>query len=342
MMKMDPLIADLLAQNNIPIIDADTNYWFVRSNGGEYFERFFFDDCIAIEWDEISNIDQLMEMDYEDIREEIIKLYPDEKRPGLVATYFIRFLKEMKIGDIVLVPTENSERIAFGRITSDPYKYTPTDDEILDIQGVSKSPILIKRRDVEWFHNIPMKRSQIDPNLVSVIYAHNTIVDANPYKFFINRTLYNIYYMDGKLHATFNINKPDDVYALDFLNFINTIVDTAILCGKALGEEFDKKDLTLRSSINSPGPVEFIAGSVAFMIAISGVALFINGSKTKIRFNLFGVGDGEIDIESDGLLEKIRQLKEFESTKKNQQQLEQIETNLLEAKNELNITSKSN
>ena len=39
-------IQELLAANNIPIINDETNYWFVRTSAGKHFEDFYFGQYI--------------------------------------------------------------------------------------------------------------------------------------------------------------------------------------------------------------------------------------------------------------------------------------------------------
>jgi len=129
-------IVDLfLLENGIPSVSIGTNYWFVRSNGGEFFDRFFTQGYIAIEWDEISDLNKIANSNVEDLKEEVKKIYPKETRPGLITTYLTQFVREMKPGDIVLVPGKNSDIIAFGKITSDAYKYEPAFEEE-DSRGV--------------------------------------------------------------------------------------------------------------------------------------------------------------------------------------------------------------
>ena len=147
--------------------------------------------------------------------------------------------------------------------------------------------------------------------------------------------------MDGKLHVTFKINRATDVYASDFVDFVSAILDAGRLCSEMMGEEFDKKGLTIKSSINSPGPVEFIAGSISFLIALAAIALFLNGAKTKLKFD-FTLAKGEFDIESEGLLEKLARLRQKQNALQNIERLEQIENKLIEAQNQLQISGKRN
>ena len=47
-------LRELLILENLPPIDvADRNYWFLRTQGGEFFDEFYCNDYIAIGWDDV-------------------------------------------------------------------------------------------------------------------------------------------------------------------------------------------------------------------------------------------------------------------------------------------------
>lgn len=48
-------IKAILSNADIPIIDEDVNYWFLRTSGGANFENFYFGNYIAIGWDDIND-----------------------------------------------------------------------------------------------------------------------------------------------------------------------------------------------------------------------------------------------------------------------------------------------
>jgi hypothetical protein len=87
-------------------------YWFVRTNGGKYYKDFYENNYIGICWNEITNLNEIRKSDKDQLRELIKTTYPDEERPGAIATNISRFVKEMEIGDYVLVPSEGSDVIS--------------------------------------------------------------------------------------------------------------------------------------------------------------------------------------------------------------------------------------
>lgn len=114
---MDDL-EEILDLFNITEIDTNRNYWLVRTKSGKYFDEFYIDGFIGIGWNKISDM-TIINSDQEAVKNIIKQGYPDENRPGLIANQIIRFVKEMKKGDIVLIPSKNSRYVAFGELVDD-------------------------------------------------------------------------------------------------------------------------------------------------------------------------------------------------------------------------------
>ena len=45
---MDKEVKSLIKTLKIPIVEEDRNYWLVRTNEGEYFQDFYFDNFIYV------------------------------------------------------------------------------------------------------------------------------------------------------------------------------------------------------------------------------------------------------------------------------------------------------
>ena len=58
-------------------------------------------------------------MSKDQLKEHIIEKDSSIERPGYVASQILRFCNEIRKGDIVLIPNEGSEEIAFGEVLSD-------------------------------------------------------------------------------------------------------------------------------------------------------------------------------------------------------------------------------
>ena len=81
----------LFSRLGITQIPEKRNYWLVRTNGGQYFEDFYFDNYIGIEWDEIVSADY---SDIESLKLQVEEHYPKEIRSGYVASQIDKFVRE--------------------------------------------------------------------------------------------------------------------------------------------------------------------------------------------------------------------------------------------------------
>ncbi|MED4392543.1 hypothetical protein P4699_20465 [Priestia aryabhattai] len=320
-------LQSLIKEYNIPIvqIDENRNYWLVRTQSGEFYDEFYFDNFIAIGWDEFNNIQRFSDIEKSILVKEIEKQYPDNKQPGLIYNQISRFLFEMKPGDVVMIPSVNSTHISFGIITSSPevIEISETDVE----EGVCP---FAKRRRINWLKTV--KRSALDPYLYKMMQSHHTLNNANDYADVIDRTLHSFYYKNGNAHLVLDVKQQEDIAALDLVNGINNVLDIVPYIENPFNpeEEFKKEDIDLKLRVQSPGVMEFISsGQAAWSIMGLGVILtFVVGGKAKFTKTK---EQTDMEVSSQGLLEKIlkfrkegheHKLKELEL--KNQQTAEAL------------------
>src|SRR5690606_507002 len=90
-----------------------------------------------------------------------------------------KFVNQMKIGDLVLVPSRRSMSFLLGVIDSEVYQIK--EDEIYSGENVHYviNPFL-KRRKVQWVKEVP--RTEISEKLYWVLSAHQTIFDLQEEK----------------------------------------------------------------------------------------------------------------------------------------------------------------
>ena len=289
----------VLKQLGIDVFDENRNYWLVRTQGGLYFDDFYFDSFVGIEWDEIvpeHTIDNIDEM-----KAIVEAKYPEESRSGYVAGQIYKFVNEFKHGDIVIIPNKDSKRFAFGEIADDNiYIHEITDQDRFQMflnDEDSEKAILKKRRKVKWIKTI--SRSELDPYLQSFIYAHHTIVDLKPYELYIDRTLSSFYVKGNEAFYTQRVQKEanipfDDLadlfsYNKNIIAFVNKYIE---------GCEIFRGEIISKIAVQSKGPVQ-LKGPLMKILAIGTVSMFLCGGHIKIN-----IKDG-IDIGSDGIVKLV-------------------------------------
>ena len=273
-------VMNFINKYNLPVvkIDESRNYWLVRTKAGKYFEEFFSEDFIAVGWNEFSNMDDLENKPDEVLKTQIKEIYPDKEQPGRILNQIKRFLFEIKPGDIVMIPSQNSSLIRFGQITGEPFLRNVSETQI--DEGVCPYK---KSRHVKWLKTV--KRYDLDPYLYRMMQAHQTVSKANDYAHFIDRTLHSFFIKNNTAYIVFDITKDDNIAAFDLVNFVNSIVDLVPLVNDLKGIEneknYTKADLDLKLNIQSPGFTEFSSYLPELILGICLLIVFLTGSKFK-------------------------------------------------------------
>lgn len=245
---------------NVVYIPDNTNYWFMRSNGGEFYPDFKFHNFIAIDGNDVQ-LEDLYSIDdkireipsalkeayrntFKDAYNQKIlsgKLTPHAVTLRSSQTYM--FVEEMKIGDIVIVPSAASLHFLIGIIVSDPTENEIQRNAMIDDNDFAECPY-IKRRKVLWIKEIP--REQLPNNVSGIIYSHQGLLNINHYAEQINSLIALLNYHKNQLHLTLRVETLDPINSVTWLDFQRLIVDVA---GAGADEIYQKK------SVESPGEI---------------------------------------------------------------------------------------
>lgn len=250
--------------------DLPRNYWFVRTAGGKYYREFKDKAYIAINWNDFTNLDDIIALTRRQLKNKVKEHYEDEKRPGVAAAQMQTFVGTMKKNDIVLIPNSRSREISFGIITSDAYIH-PTDK----IQE-GECPFR-KRRNIKWIKKVA--RVDLDPYLYSLINTHHSISSANKCSNFINRTLFDFYGNDEETHLIFNVTTHEPIKNSELRVLMNSIYGVAEIFNNAHPElSVDMDDVIFKASVNSPGPIEWVGKKKNMVFVLALLHFFVGGT----------------------------------------------------------------
>lgn len=297
-----------IQENDIPIviIPEDRKYWLVRTQSGEFYDEFFHDGFIGIGWNEFSDIEKFRNSDKDEITNLISITYKPEEgqkppQPGRIYGQIYRFLFELKVNDIVMIPSNNSSHISFGVIESDTYIEEVTETAV-DMGFCS----FAKRREVNWIKTV--QRDRLDPYLYRMMQAHQAISNANDYANYIDRTLHSYYIKGEKAHLVVDVKQENQIPAVDMISYVGTLLDLVPLIEnpEKPDETFKKEDVDLKLNVQSPGLMEFISDS-PYVVTILGLVIvgLVGGSFKFKNTNAKKESSNEVELQSDGLFEKI-------------------------------------
>lgn len=332
------------------IINPDRNYWLVRTKGGRFFDDFYFEGYVAIGWNKI-NIDRADARDkkeiLDDMKTQVSEFYKEEKMPGRPAGQIYRFIKEMKKGDIVIVPNADSKYIAFGEIIEDDMYIEDIENEDIDIDTIEKEILynkdetyvtellsevscpFSKRRKVRWLKD--MDRNKLDSSLYGLLNSHGTISEANKYAYSIDRELSSFYIKGEKAHLVYNVTTEEDVPAIDLLDFVYKNLEYIDVYNKLFDENISKKDVIMKLNVQSPGPID-LQGNIAGIAAIATLGVFLVGGTAKYKKDK--EGNVEAEIGSKGFMQ---QMLDYIDKKNLGEKVERLEKELEEKKEILKV-----
>lgn len=258
------------SESKIPKIDSNTNYWFVRAQGGILYNSFLVGNYIAIGWNSIT-LEDLVDLTEDEIKSKIKEYHTDVEKPGSPYNQMMRFAFNINVGDIVIVPSEAPNNLAVGIVNSRPY--TETDEQIQSETNVCPYN---KRIKVSWMGVI--RNEDIDPQLYKLVYSGHTISAADQYKNYINRGLFSAYVDGNMMSITFKVKEDGGINAFQFNYFISKVLAIA----EILSDD-DNHQIDIRTNVQSPGPIELL-GNPQIMSGVSMILSWV------FKFSVLGFG----------------------------------------------------
>ena len=349
--KENTLIASIL---NIP---NNTKYWFVRAGiHAKYYEDFYLNNYIGAEANgmhllELYSIPQTLRSAPDAILDRYKQIfqkhdlslfaeknknisketetYKKDKRTATTqstnrANRIFHFVEEMKIGDFIIVPHDNSTKYLIGVVISDcfdsPVNHIDisTADEEENGLGYDVSDFEFKRR-IYWIKELnqnlfPDKLSWIRTAHQSIFNITENANDLNPYisPFYKYK---NTYYM------RLGVNSTQKISSADWLNY-------QVLIKNIIGEK-NLNNIYQKQRVQSPGDI------ITYCLQNPYILTFIS----LIIFS--GISLGGIDFEIKDFKMKLPGvLKYFSKSERIHRQVAVQEAQIEKNKNEITINQK--
>lgn len=280
--------------NKVEKVDTETQYWFIRTDYGSQFDGFISGKYVAIGWDYIT-LNDLKISTEENIKARIAKKEDFDvssfsgKIKSTTSYNKIKTFIDLKKDDIVVIPSRNSDRLAFGRIEDDK-----TYEEV-------EAKSFIKRRKVEWFEIKQME--DLNPIFFQVKTNQHTISNINRFAPHIDRVIGNLFKKGDKTHYVLNIDTTDDI------NFdeLTLLMDNIKVLVKNLNKEFqfdeNLEEFYVKINLQSKGTLELIKNGKS--LAVLAYLIFLSSCNSL---------DQEKDKRIQGFIDSNR--KTLESTTK--------------------------
>lgn len=250
-------ILELINLIDVPLISDDINFWLIRTQSGMYYDEFISENFVALGWNYLKE-EQVKESkkskeDRANILEFIQKEY-DSKQPGMILNKSDRFINGIKENDIIMIPSEKSEKITFA-LAKEYYEDTSLEskeyeNEALIESGWSdtleiKCPYS-KRRKIEIIKTI--SNENLNPNLYRALVSYHGLSQINDSSSYILSSIYPIYYYKDNLSIIFRVRSRAKIDALDYSSFL--------LFSSSILQEFNPSNtVSVKSNVQSPGDI---------------------------------------------------------------------------------------
>jgi restriction system protein len=191
---------------SIEVLNPRSDYWFVRTDSGKYFNAFFDHSFVGIGWNVITLAD--LEKPESEVKSKIYrtkkldqKVIQDKKKATDIYNKLTRF-KHLRKDDVIVIPSENSNYLAFGLI-DDEYIYEDN-NENFDCPYV-------KRRKIKWISNAPKPFESVDDIFYKIRKSRHAISNINEYADHVDSAMYSVFKKEDKSHFVINVKKRDDI-----------------------------------------------------------------------------------------------------------------------------------
>jgi len=258
-------------------IEANRQYWLVRTMGGDFYKQYVNGEYIAIGYNEVSkeDIETLIKTGEkaQELLKEKIKIIDQEEEinESYAAAHLLKFHRDMKIGDVVVIPARSSKNIQIGYIDSDVYE----DKETVSFTG--NCPF-VKRRKVEWIKEV--SRDKLNPKLQLMFGSRHIISNIEDYSEYIDTFLNDFFIKDDKGFLVLRVKRETDIPANDFsiIPDLMTLLDEFTLEHNI---KINSNDVNMKISVQSPGDILMYATKPEVLALIGLLILLVNGGEFK-------------------------------------------------------------
>lgn len=267
----DYSFSDIL--NAISAISSQRKYWMVRTMAGAYYADFIRNNYIAIGYNEISlqqlnNLPQSNKQAKDALKALYEDAYPENRSSGHPVSQLLRFAREVRIGDIVIIPSESAMHVAIGVITSEMYEVEELDPDV-DNRCQFK-----KRMRVDW--KSFSRRKKLSPSLQMMFVSRHPISDVTSYAPYIDSQICDCYLKDEEMNLVLKISTRRNVDWDDFFNLKALTVFTEEFC-RYSNLNFGEAPIHMKIQMESPGSLRLSSLSTGKLLLVGLIVIALSG-----------------------------------------------------------------
>lgn len=266
----------------------------IRTMGGSYYGDFTRNNYVAVGYNDIT-LDYLQHLPVTDneakeqLKIKFSEKYPTKQNTGYPVSQILRFARDIKIGDVVIIPSSNATHVAIGVVKSDLYE---EQNPIIDSEHHCE---FTKRRKIDWHYY--GRRSFLPPNLQLMFTSRHILSDVTNYAAYVDSVINDFYVKDDIYNLVLRIRTQKDVSLDDFcdLKAISILIDD--FC--RIHDIPSEGSLTMKIQMESPGWLKLSTTGIKKLLLFGLFSIAINGGGIK-----YDKEEG-LNIHTDGLIGSI-------------------------------------
>ena len=286
---------------DLKALNQDTKYWMVRTMSGSYYGDFLRNGYIAVGYNDISldvinSLPANENLAKEQLKEKIKKIRVELRNIAYPTSQLLRFTRDIKCGDIVIIPSSGATHVAIGTVESDVYEDTNPN---IDSEHKCR---FFKRRRINW--KLSCRRGKLPPSLQLMFNSRHILSDVTNYAPYVDSVINDFYVKDDTVHMVLNIRTKDDVSFDDFFNLkaLDFLVDDFCRKYPQYAEGVNPDDrIIMKVQMESPGSLRLSSKTWHRLLYFGLFILFLNGGGLEYTSK-----DGtEFNLSTDGLIEAV-------------------------------------
>lgn len=305
------------AFQNLREVPSERKYWFLRTYSGILFNTFVEQKYVGIGLNSIPisyirqaspGLNQHIEPLWEFVKNN------SDYRKGAVTRFtnqIIDFVYNMREGDIVVIPSENSDRYAIGEITSTNVTYHNVTGTF-DFDG-KQEPFPEKRKGVEWLNIISSK--DFIAGVGHRIFSRSVITNISFLSDFIEGHISSLFIKEQKAFLMISIDQEHDINAFHFQRFLDGITYFYKEFASELNEDHNE-DLFLKIKVQSRGNTMLKGLAIGAVASIGTLIVMSNNPQVDINIlgqHVQGSSDGFLPGLTDFLDAKLERRMKYEA-----------------------------
>lgn len=280
-------------------VSETRKYWFIRTYYGEVFNDFIENSYVGIGFNKIPY--QLIKDANSTSGKNLLKEYIENNTvySGGEATKWtnqiIDFEHEVKTGDIVVIPSANSDVLAIGEVTSN---VKIVDDKRTFEFRDKFEQYPEKRRTVSWL-NI-FNRSVLGNEITNMFASRQAVSNIDNYAEVIEGQISSLFIKDGSAHLVIKIDQDQEINAFDFSTFLDCLTFFYNEFCTENGIE-PNQNLFLKIRVQSKGKLALKAFAISGILGVATIFALSNDPKIKLELKKYGTFEGS----GEGALKSI-------------------------------------